>query len=88
MCAAALLKNGRSGVPFDALIGGAALLGTIVLFAVLPWPRNTITYTSRGGTTVTSTMSRYQHDEAVAWTLATLLPVAHEVYRCIRRRGR
>src|SRR5437867_12767858 len=84
-CVAALLKNGWSGGGWDALLGGIALVGTILLFAYLPWPRNTITYAAGGGT-VTSTMNRFQHDEAVAWTLAVLLPVAHEAHRRTRRR--
>src|SRR5437762_11601539 len=81
LCTAAVLRTVWSGVWQDAIIGGIALPGAIVFFAFLPWPRNTITYTLRGGTTVTSTMNRFQHDEGLGWTLAALLPIANEVRR-------
>jgi hypothetical protein len=77
---------GSLAAVYDALIGGIALPGSVVFFVFLRWPRNTITYTLRSGTVVTSTMNSFQHDEAVGWTLAALLPVTNELRRRNRRR--
>jgi hypothetical protein len=79
------LKLGMRGVWKDALLGALGFLLGFVASALLPWPRNTVVY-HIDGTQVTSTMSRFQHPYAIAFTLAILLPVANELYRSSRSR--
>ena len=64
----------------DALLGASGFLMGIIGCALVPWPRNTITYYV-DQTQVQSTMDRYQHPEAVAFVLAALLPLLHELWR-------
>lgn len=52
----------------------------------MPWPRNTISYQTKEGVLVTSTMNTYQHPERVAIVVAVLLPLLHELYRLKRAR--
>jgi uncharacterized membrane protein YjjB (DUF3815 family) len=64
----------------DALLGA---LGSTIGFFVsdnMPWPRNTVT-TSIGDHGVSQiTMNRFQYPEIVAFAVAALLPVLHQLF--------
>jgi hypothetical protein len=86
------LKLGMRGVWKDILLGALGFLLGFFASVLLPWPRNTVVY-HIDGTQVMSTMSRFQHPYAIAFTLAILLPVANELYcwsrsRALARSGR
>ena len=74
---AALLKDG--------VLGSLGFLAGFFAAALMPWPRNTITYPLGSGTIAASTMNRYQHPERVAIFLAILLPLLNELYRWRKR---
>jgi H+/Cl- antiporter ClcA len=61
-----------------AAIGFPLTFGGILL---IPW-RTTINY-HEGGTIVTSTMNHPQHPDLVAYAVAILLPVLHQLY-CLK----
>jgi hypothetical protein len=82
---ALMLKNGRRGIIYDAALGAISFTLVLVLFALLPWPRNTITYNA-GAVEVASTMDRYQHPFWLAYPAAIVLPILYESYRCLKRR--
>jgi hypothetical protein len=84
--AAAFFKNGVSHVGWDATLGAAGLLGTLIVFTFLPWPRNTVAIVLRGSIVGSSTMNSFQHPWPVGWAVAVLIPVGHEIRRRFRRR--
>jgi len=83
--AAALFRNSWSGVGWDAGLGAMGLLGTIIFFVVMPWPRNTVNIVLDGKVVGTSTMNSYQHYSPAGLTIAVLLPIVHEASRRWRR---
>src|SRR4051812_9554452 len=83
--AAAIFRNGWFRVALDAALGAVGLAGTIIVFAVLPWPRNTVAIVENGNVVGWSTMNRFQHEWPAGWTVAVLLPIAQEVNQRRRR---
>lgn len=85
-----LFSANKRGLLVDAVLGAVGLVGGITGCALLPWPRNTVTYVV-GGTTVSTTMDRYQHPEVVGLVLSVLFPLLYETFRARRfhsKRGR
>jgi len=76
--AAFIVKTDRSRLAYYALLGGLIVPSSIVFFALLPWPENTISYTLSDGTTVTSTTDHFQHGQMVGWIVASLLQILLE----------
>ncbi len=68
-------KCGPRGILKDAPLGSVGCLAGFIGSILMPWHRNTISYTLDGGGSVTSTMNTYQHPERVAIGLAILLPL-------------
>jgi hypothetical protein len=77
------LRIETHGVWKDSLLGSLGFVLGFIACALMPWPKNTISYYV-DGTRVSSTMNRFQHPYAVALTLAVLLPLVHELYRRLR----
>ena len=76
-----LAKTSRKGLLKDSFLGSFGFLVGFIGCIFMPWPENTITYRLEGGTEVSSTMNTYQHLERVAFAVAILLPLLHELYR-------
>lgn len=74
------LKIRAIGIIKDGLLGSLGFLVGFVGAALVPWPRNTISYYV-DHTLVTSTMNSYQHPDRVGFVAAILLPLLREVYR-------
>ena len=73
------LKIRIRAIVLDGILGALGFpLGFGVVMSI-PW-RNTITY-HVGDTLVSSTMNHYQHPDSVAFAIAILLPVVHELRR-------
>jgi hypothetical protein len=70
-----VLDGALAAIPFPLTFEG------VLLF---PW-RNTITC-RLGGTFVTSTMNHLQHPDLVAYTVAILLPILHELH-CFKNKA-
>ena len=81
------LRLGRRGIVKDGLLGSLGFLAGVIGCAVLPWPRNTIVTYHTNGTFEESTMGSYQHPYAVAFIVAVLLPLLHEIYRFKRSKS-
>jgi hypothetical protein len=77
---------GRQNLWKNAFLGSLGFVLGFLGAALMPWPRNTITYRLQGGGTVTSTMNSYQHPERVAIIMAIVLPILQELYRLKRVR--
>jgi len=80
-----LTRNRPTAALKNGLLGSGGFLAAFLITALMPWPRNTITYQLDGGVTGTSTMSGYQHPEWVALGAAILLPLLYELYRWRKR---
>jgi hypothetical protein len=81
MLAALVLKLRISGITKDCLFGSFGFLLGLVAVAFTPWPENTISYHTDGGTLVSSTMNRYQHPVRVGIVVAIILPLLRTAYR-------
>jgi len=81
-----IARNHPTALLKDGLLGSVGFLVGFFIAALMPWPRNTITYQLEGGTTVSSTMNSYQHPERVAIVVAILLPLLNELYRWRKRK--
>lgn len=81
---AVVLRTGFRGVLLDGALGAIGFLAGLAACVIVPWPRNTVTYSS-GGTTWTSTMNSYQHPYLVASVIACFLALLHEFYRYSRK---
>jgi hypothetical protein len=68
-------------VAINGILGAVGFPLGFVAALLIPW-RNTLTY-SAGDTLVTSTMNHYQHPNLVAYIVAVVLPILHEL-RCFR----
>jgi hypothetical protein len=92
LTAAAINRNRRElfrvkGLFLDATFGAIAFVMSLIVIALLPWPRNTIVYYLEGGTQVTSTQNRYQYPFRVAYPSAIFLPALIELYKSSRKRS-
>lgn len=70
----------------DALLGSFGYISGFLVCAFMPWPENTVVDQLDGGTSVATTMNRYQHPHRVAIVLAIIFPVLHELYRWKKRK--
>jgi hypothetical protein len=91
LTAAAISRNPRDlfglrGLFINGAVGAAAFVMSVIVIALLPWPRNTIVYYLESGTQVTSTTNRYQYPFRVAYPAAILFPVLTELHRVRRSR--
>jgi hypothetical protein len=80
--ASLVTKSGPKRILKDAFLGSIGFLAGFIGCLFVP----TVVEKLSSGGTVTTAMSRYQHPELVAITIAVLLPVLHEVYRFTRAR--
>jgi hypothetical protein len=72
----------------DALFGAIAVPTSLVLVYIVPWPENTVRRPIAGGGEMETTMNTLQHPLAVAFALASILPILHNIYRSRRSRNR
>lgn len=79
--ASLITKCGQKAVVRDGFLGSLGFFVGFIGCALIPWPSNTVVERLKGGGTVATTMSRYQHPERVAIVMAVLLPLLHELYR-------
>jgi hypothetical protein len=81
LCASLLLrlKTQLRYIAVDSILGAIAFPLAFQGVLFVPW-RNTITY-HVGDTLVTSTTDHYQYPDLVAYTVAILLPLLHELRR-------
>jgi hypothetical protein len=78
---AVIPRNSQSHIGLDAILGAGGLFGTLMFFAWIPWPTNTVDIVVNGQVIGSSTMAGFQHEWPAAWTTAVLLPIAHEIYQ-------
>jgi MFS family permease len=81
-----ILRMERRELFKDALLGSLGFLTGVIGCALVPSPKNTITYYV-GQTLVQSTASRYQHPVRVAFFAAVVLPLVRELYHFRRFRS-
>ena len=76
-----ITKCGQKGVLRDSFLGSLGFLVGFIGSVYMPWPHNTVVEQLKGGGTVATTISRYQHPYRVAVVMAVLLPLLHELSR-------
>jgi len=75
------------GITKDAFFGAIGAVVTVILCAIAPWPRNTISESLGAGLQVETTMNRFQHPYLLAAIVAIILAALHQFIRFKQRPG-
>lgn len=75
-----LLRRKRFYFITDGLLGVFGFWLSLIGCLIVPWPENTIVRYV-GDMKVTETANHYQHPFGVAYVVAVLLPLVHEILR-------
>lgn len=82
-CLAFLLRTGRAGMVWDALLGAVAFVGGIFAATYIPTAPNTVAR-QVGNTIVRTTARHYQHPYFAALMAVFTVVLIHRVIRAVR----